>query len=269
MKKDSLILTGLHLLMALALPALLFLLVGCLEKPEAKLVDLGSEVSPDEVEFALSKATHGKPDSSMQLNEKVDYELNLRIENEDIIKVSDISQEVVAIDDDVPSAPSVIRHTIDEITTTYEDGKPDTVKKEFYIDVKKAGDVALQSFNSPVSFLRLSSIMAMDANPIRTTFHNLLVENIKVAVPDRVAMKPNCLGLENCEMKATHITFSRADWYSDTNRDITHFNFTFSTDAPYLGVALNGCMNFLYRANGREYLVTQCQVLRDFQYTKP
>lgn len=268
MRKDSLVISIVHFLMTLALPALFFVLTGCLEKPEAKMVDLGKESSPDEIEFALSKATSGKTESSMKEGERVDYEINLRIENEDIIKVSDIAQEVIDKGDH-PTNPHQTRFVIHEKTNTYEGGKVDTVEKEYYIDVSKGIEAAAtRILNHPLNMLRLNSIAAMDSDPIRVSFHNLTVETVMYPAPDRVAMQPGCLGLPNCELKSTHITFSRADWYSDTSRDITHFNFTFSTDAPYLGVALNGCMNFLYRANGREYLVTQCQVLRDFRFLK-
>lgn len=265
MKKDSLVVSALHLLMTLAMPVLFFFLVGCLEKPEPKLVDLGVEASADDVEFELTKATYAKQPSSMKVGEHVDYEINVRIENEDITKVSDISQSVIEKKDSTDD-PSNYRYVLREKTNTYSEGKVDTVEKDFHIDVKKPTEV-MASFHSPLDYFSQKSLVKISADePIRYSYHDLKVAHIKYPAPDRVAMKPNCLGLVNCELNATQITFTRAEWYSETYRDITRFNLTYSTDAPYLGVAVNGCLNFLYKANGREYLVTQCQLLRDFQF---
>lgn len=261
MKSESLLFSFLHLLMTLLLPLFIFVFVGCLEKPEAKLADLGVENSPDDVEFALSKATYGKTAYSMKVGERVDYEINIRIENEDITKVSDIAQQVT---DKIEDANN-IKYVLHERTNNYANGKVDTVEREFYINLEKSAPEAI-AFQSPLAYFGLGTVKPMADEPIRVSFHNLKVTDVTVPVPDRVAMQPNCLGLTNCELKGTNITFTKAEWYSSTTRDITRYNFTFSPEAPYLGVALNGCLNFLYKANGREYLVTQCQVLRDFRF---
>ncbi len=247
--------------MTLLLPLFIFVFVGCLEKPEAKLADLGKENAPDDIEFALSKATAGKSAYSMKVGERVEYEINIRIENEDITKVSDIAQEVT----DKIDQPDKIKYVLHERANNYSSGKVDTVEREFYINLEKSAPTAA-AFQSPLAYFGLNQVKSLADEPIRITYHNLSVTELMVPAPDRVAMQPNCLGLVNCELKATNLTFTKAEWYSSTSRDITRYNFTFSTDAPYLGVALDGCLNFLYKTNGREYLVTQCQVLRDFRF---
>ncbi|NJL26001.1 MAG: hypothetical protein HC902_13105, partial [Calothrix sp. SM1_5_4] len=94
--KNIFFLRGLHVLLALALPFLLTLLMGCKKAKEEK-EDLGPEVGPESIDQALGKAIQGAKLEPLRVGQYLDYGVVRRLENEEsVITLGATRAEVIA-----------------------------------------------------------------------------------------------------------------------------------------------------------------------------
>lgn len=243
-----------HGFLTVLLPIVIVLFVGCKNKVDLGEPPLGPEVSSSSLNDVLIKALGSKSEASISKTESSAYEINFRVETGEIRKISDIATTVL----DRVETDQDITIYLSEATTNYTVGKaPDTVVREFRFVIPRE-----------VKTASLFSLLDDSASrgPIRRTYHNLRVKTDFVDPPESVRLKEGCGGVRNCQIPITMIAFDEADWQPDGTFNKSLYRYAFSSETPYLANLINGCMTTYVAVETRNYLVTQCKVLRDFTF---
>ncbi len=101
------------------------------------------------------------------------------------------------------------------------------------------------------------------------TYHNLRIGYETAAPPEAVANEANCLGIPSCKIRLHHIAFDQVYWVSPTQSEKLAFEFTLSTDVPYLARLLEKCVTFLASLGEKRpssVVVRQCSPVVNFRF---
>lgn len=278
--KKNLFLHGLHLGLALLIPVLLTLLIGC-KKIEAEKVDYGPEVSGDAVDLALSKAINGASLRNTAVGQYIDYGVTRRLENEE--SVTTLGATRVKVIDRIETAETV-KFTL-QITKAerMNDGTFETKVTEEPLELTKPknADSLIEATLNKYGSEALKAKAMAEASPskkvTKVTYHRLQQYTEMMDAPRLTKNKADCGGLTNCQLSVRYIRFDMVQWNDDGTQQKVSLDFGFSLDTPYLpfGEAfdtLNGLMVLDCRSTyipitnpDRTVYLRDCQTLEDLQ----
>jgi hypothetical protein len=270
----TILLYGLHLLIALSLPFILALVVGCTKIQEEE-ADYGEEVDPNSVELALSKAVHGVSLANTAVGQNLKYNLTRRLENEETTTLLGGTQvEVISREDAETDENAKFMLKVTQSQRTTSNGEFEVKIWEEPLIYQKAAPPSTSSLRSLVE---RSSVHAMaDREVVRSAYYNLREFTQTEAPPKAVAERPGCGGLNPCEMQMRYVRFNMVQYFKDGGRQKVAFDFAFSINPPYLpfgtawedqatGLLVIDCRSTYVPIEGRTVYVRDCQNLEDFQ----
>ncbi len=256
------ILSWIHFGLVLILPALVSLLMGCMRAKEEP-ADLGPEVSREELDAALMWGTEGVTLDNLREGQYLTYNINRRIENEETTIL--LGSLKVTVQEPTDNGTFIRFPLLIERQERMADNtfKPKT--SEDWIDVSK-----------PV--LIPSGQMFAKANAKSTeriTYHRLRKSAAVLPPPALVRAKPDCGGLNPCELPVRYVQFDLVQWKNDKDFTKVAVDFTFSAATPFLpfgsgldewsGLLISNCQSTYVPISGRSVYVRDCQILEDFQ----
>lgn len=124
--------------------------------------------------------------------------------------------------------------------------------------------VANLKFTAPANLIRAAATAAAQSE----TFHHFKTWKTVDAPPSTVAARPNCLGIPNCAINVTHISFDEVFWDTDPRGTKVHIEASYSPDVPYLARNLSTCNSYLVNVgtDGSNVLLKQCSDVYDFLF---
>ncbi len=267
---------ALHLVLALSVPLVIFGVTSCMEEPKAELASLGVEVDDEEL-IAAIESVIGPLEAgqfTMEVGQSVHYEVNQSIEMTGHQKASDHLQQILHRTESEDSVTYWVRN----VDIFYQDDpmNPEVVETESQLEFVKSSPMGLQpaqvqSLNLLLSSLPLAglsqdlSTTSEDLEFVRRSYHNLSLQPERLMAPPRaVREREDCGGLEGCRVLAVDLNYDQVDWFEDGSWYKTRHFYRFSSSPPYLGRLLSYCIYQQVPHGGRDYLISQCQVLRDF-----
>ena len=252
------------------LPAVLFLLTGCLKLPEPSQ-DFGPSATGDELNSALGKL-EGASSSQIRKGDFIYVETSIRLES---LMPQVVRQESLTVVDRVEAAESVKLNILKRLVEIIS-GENKTSVTEYEVVLKKAAvPTPADSVLAQVSpFQKLDGFPAFVRSGVRTlasskrvTFHNLKVEPLKVAVPLLVQMEENCggLGAQVCAqgLQSVRVSVDQVIWENNSPSK-TSFMWLSSVDVPPLAAQLSSCAQALMPFQGTMVNVLQCDDVKKF-----
>ncbi len=252
-----------QMISALILIGLILWLTSCTKDPEAKKAELGPVASVEQVNKALTNAMEGRFPLETRVGDQALYEINQRIETNDVVKLKDILTEVKAREE----SEHFILYRLDEISLTYDGDQTSTLRKEIEWRIAKIQLPEMPSAGiSPAPhFHRLLSLETSNADKAPpVTFHNLKIVSDIRPVPSAVAADSQCRNLNPCQLKVTEVSFDFVEWPTPNDWRTTQYRYIYSSDTPYPAHLILLCVKQLVDTASRDYFVSQCQVLKDF-----
>ncbi len=265
----AIVLGAVHVLLALSLPFILALIVGC-QKIEEEQPDYGPEVAGTEIDLALSKAIHGASFDATCVGQYVKYNVTPRLENEEVTTLLGTTHvEVFDREDTATEAKFMLRITQSERLTG---------NGQFEVRVTEE-PLVLQK----VSLVGATSTKAFEAKAVQTaerkidriTYHNLREFTQTEDAPKAVRERAGCGGLSPCSLEVRYIRFNMVQWYDDGTRQKVAFDFAFSTQTPFLpfgndfdqlnGLMILDCRSTYVPIERRTVFVRDCLTLEDLQ----
>jgi hypothetical protein len=244
-------------------------MIGC-TKPEGEKVDYGPEVSEASVLKAIRDPLASADPTQIKVGEFVHTaEIQELAGGQARNTLSDTGQTVI----DRQETAEEILFTIVETKISYVQGESRKASTEFNVRVAKSltgNEPQLATASSaPATLQTLATISQSlrQSSAERLTYHNLKITSGLEAPPDAVSSQPNCLGLANCKLNVTRVSFDQVAW-SGEKSDRTHYEFALSPDAPYLGQVLNTCLTMMVPINdtGAKTLLKQCKPVVNFRF---
>ncbi len=157
--------SGLHLLMALSLPLLLVVLVGC-KKAKAKREDLGPEISSETINAALNKAAEDASITTLAKGQNVRYSHTRRIENEEtVIDMGERRVEVIDRQDTSAEARFTLR-IVDKERLDNGDYRTIVTEESLWVDKITTSSTSQLS-------AKTFGVQANSDKAGKITFHNL------------------------------------------------------------------------------------------------
>ncbi len=268
-------LKGLHIALALSLPFILLLFLGCQKAKETK-EDLGPEVDPSSIDLALSKAI-GTPDlNNLAVGQFLEYLVTQRIENEETANAAAGSRVDVIKREE---SDSEVKFTLRIVRAQRAEGNEwERIVTEEPVSIKKPSllgmiEPAITSRTLSAQNLAVSSFASRPVK--RVSFHNLRESTGTLQAPARVRMRADCGGLNPCELQVRYIRFDLVQWYNDSEYQKVALDFAFSTQPPYLpfgtdfeqlsGLMVVDCRATYIPIEKRTVYVRECKTLEDFQ----
>lgn len=266
--RTSLWWSGLHLLMALSLPLLLVVLVGC-KKAKAKREDLGPEISSETINEALSKAAEGASITTLAKGQNVRYSHTRRIENEEtVIDMGERRVEVIDRQDTKTEARFTMR-IVDKERLDNGDYRTVITEDSQWVDKLTTGSLL------PAGHVQALGVQASSGKAGKITFHHLFEEDAIVDPPLAMKLRADCGGLSPCQLRVHYLQFDMALWEDDTNYQKITFDFAYSLDTPFLpfgeyfellnGVLITDCRSTFVPLQSRTVYVRDCYSLEDFK----
>lgn len=266
----TILLYGLHLLIALSLPFVLVLVVGCMKISEEE-PNYGEEVPGEAIDLALSKAVHGASFDGTAVGQYVKYTITRRLENEETTTLLGGTQvEVFNREDTETQAKFMLKVTKSERTSNNGEFEVKITEEPLILD-----KVSLVS-SMGVRPLDQGFAGAMEERKvIKQTFHNLREFTQMEPAPKAVRERAGCGGMDPCELEMRYIRFTSVLYFNDGGRQKVAFDFAFNTKTPYLpfgrdfdqlnGLMVTDCRSTYVPITGRTVYVRDCQMLEDFQ----
>lgn len=248
---------------ALIMIGLVFWLTSCTKDPEAKKAELGPAATVEQVNKALKTAMEERSPLETRVGDQALYEINQRVETNDVVKLKDILTEVKAREE----SEHFILYRLDEISLTYDGDQTSTLRKEIEWRIAKIQlpEMPSAGITSALHSHRLWSLETSSADkspPV--TFHNLKIISDIRPVPSAVAADTQCRNLNPCQLKVTEVSFDFVEWPEPNNWKTTQYRYIYSSDTPYPAHLILLCVKQLVDTASRDYFVSQCQVLKDF-----
>jgi len=274
------LLHGLHFGLALLVPFLILLMVGC-KKTKEETADYGPEVPGSSIDLALSKAIQGASLDNLSVGQYLDHSVNRRLENEETTaNLGGTRVEVI----DKQENETTVRYTLRIFKSErISSGEFETKVTEEPLTLNKSTLTVVGEQPSMMAQTRLSAeglaAHAVTASPARKvsriSFHNLRQFTAPMHPPRAVAQKPGCGGLSPCEMQVRYIQFDMVQWHDDGSKVKVALDFGFSIQPPYLpfgesfdqfsGLLVLDCRSTYVRIETRTVYVRDCMTLDDFQ----
>lgn len=260
-------LKALHAFMTLLFAIALVSLTSCIRAKEEK-ADLGPEVSPDEINLALSKSVQGATLANLRVGQFLSYGVTRRLESEEtVINLGSTRVDVMNKSENTDSITYNLKITK---VSRQSDGTFEVRESEEPLEIKKS--TTLAALTEPQAS---STATALAQKPIRVTYHRLRQSTNTIPAPAAVRARSDCGGLNPCELHIRTMQFDMVQWFSDDNYQKIAFDFTFSIDPPYLpfgtdfdqftGLLITDCRATLVPVEGRTVYVRDCLNLEDFQ----
>jgi hypothetical protein len=178
--------------------------------------------------------------------------------------------------------------TVVETKVVYANDENQKTSTEFPVVIKKATASATSSLtatpaagasastapssqvaatSSPAVATILSDLHRAHSSDMKATYHNLHVSQGLEDAPELVRAQPGCLGLPNCKLNVTRVSFDQVVWDGDTGNRI-HFDYALSPDAPFLAQVLDKCLTLLVPISGSnsKTLLKQCTPVVSFRF---
>lgn len=267
-RKDAAALMFIHSGLSFGVLVVLLFFFGCIEIQPEK-ASLGSEVDPSDIAASIDEAVNGTNPFGITKGEGSLYLYTQEIEGSAPTPYLQLSQQVLATED----VPEGLKIYVLESTYDFEE---DETTENTFTSLFKYEDYPGSTMNSSQLEIEgermLVSQMPIHRDPaalnevIRTTYHDLFVTTGVSAPPVNVSSRDNCGGVPNCEIGYTKITYTRADWTSETDFDKIVFEMEISTTPPYLGVILQECQATQVPVEDRRFYLRTCRTLTDFLY---
>lgn len=255
-------LSAIHFLLAIFIPVLLFVLAGCKKAHEEK-ADLGAQVDPQEIQKVLDTVQNRVDINSLKANQQISYELNRRFVGQDNTYLLG-SHQLQVLNRTSRSDLGLDLATILHNETIRKEDHFDQLKFEQTIPLKTP-NATLQPGQPLVPGIQASAHMASDVRSV--TYHNFETSTGKVQPPDKALARPNCAGLSPCELNVTYIKYDEVIWNADSSYDTVHYDFSFTSDLPYMGglmgLMVAGCVSQNVPIGQYRYLVRDCQYITD------
>ncbi len=260
-----------HAILALAVPAVIALVVGCLREPEVGPPELGPQASEEEVERVISKALYGIDPWKSFLGQQVIYDFNARVEASDQVQpLLRLTQTIMRREqlNDPPRLKIITEnHEVDLRTGEFLD-RSESEPVEYPGSSAQALNIMSNSWT--INGLQSMSGLkpAAESRPVKkVSYHNLRESSGEMAPPSLVIAKPNCGDVPGCKLRYYKVEYDEARWYSDTDFSVQRWLFTISRDAPFIAYIIERCLGSIVAYDGRRVYIRQCQFARDFSYS--
>lgn len=275
------LLHGLHTLLALALPAILFLVVsGCMKAHEQK-EDLGPEVSSDTILDAVDRMQSQATFDNLKVGQYVMYVDTRRIENADNAMV--MGAKRIDVIDRVDTADEA--HFTLKVANSIllNEGKYESTISEQPLWLTKvssvANSVSTLGLKSPPRKITVASLAhSRDVTveePQKITFHHMRESDGVVPASATLQARSDCAGLKPCEIPAHFLHFDMVIWEDSSKYQKITFDFAYSLKTPFLplgnnfdqldGLIVADCRATYVPVQNRTVYVRDCLTLDDFQ----
>ncbi|CAN5394052.1 hypothetical protein BH10BDE1_BH10BDE1_19370 [soil metagenome] len=290
-----------HLVLVLLLPFLFTQMGGCQGEKEVLPMNLGAEVSAEELNDALGKPLAETDPASIQLGEAyVVSETQELGGGAAFAVVSDTSQTVIERQENTAE----ILLTVIEHKQKYINGEVQKTSTEIPYRIEKSTTATASNISAPAEdstegsakmrpeiekMLHLRSPLGIanelrarenstgakkaesgvSTSETRVTYHGLKVSVAKEPAPPLVQQQPNCLNIPNCQITVHRVSFDMVFW-EDGKPDRVHWDLAMSPEVPYLASMLNKCVTGLATLAGDQgnILVKQCLPVVFFRYVQ-
>ncbi|RME15272.1 MAG: hypothetical protein D6797_06930 [Bdellovibrio sp.] len=258
---------------------------GCTASIEEKDAPLGKQATVYEVVSAIKEALGDNNILKAKTGAAVLYESNIRVNTSGVKLRQTLLQKLIAKKSDKNGN---IRLVLEEIFTDYLVKEPSPVKRERVIDIKaphSSSIFSIASLNNKILNnvipLFLPKALQLQDNPPekepRQTFHDLKVQHLQLRPPRRVRESPHCANIPNCQLDVTQVSYTIAFWKENQLTFRVKKTSLYSPQIPYIATpskdfpllslpVLSDCYKYVYHEEDKKYLVSECIVLRDFQY---
>ncbi len=286
---------------ALLLLSLLIACTSCL-KPPSLSDDNGPVVPADQVQKAILAAWGNADFNSIRLNEflyieqdqkiatldpKVVYkeatQVIGRVENADNIDYKFLIRAqamengnfkpVTAFENDI-TVPKTSA-TLAEMPTSLEAKAVFPNSLEALQKSMADGSVGLRSGGTQSQFLGVLTVQNMLMACVKdkgwdVTCHNLQISEGKRPAPTGVSSKPDCGGIQNCEIRYKKISFDLVVNLADESTNTTHtekvnYELVFSPDVPYLSRLVDFCYLGMVPTASQKVIVKICNKVQSFE----
>lgn len=276
---------GIHLALALFIPVLLTVMMGCVKAKEFK-EDLGPEVSGQAIDEALAKAVTGANFDHIDVGQFNSYSYTRRLEAEEItINLGDRRVEVTNAqeNDDHTQVTFNLRITKNERLAS---GGFETVISEeplvLNIGPSIGASLGVRSFAAEPRCEAISAksvadrvVRALEDPVERVSYHHLREFSKQIDPPAAVRDRAGCGGLSNCKLSVNYIQFDMVIWRTRETYQKVSLDFAFSVDTPFLpygesfdqfnGLMITDCRSTYVPIETRTVYVRDCLSLDDFQ----
>jgi hypothetical protein len=245
-------------------------LSGCV-KAEAEKVDYGPQVSENSILSAISAPLANTDPTKIKVGEFVHVAETQEIPAAQVINtVSDTGQTII----DRQETSADITYTVVETKILYTQGSQQKSSTEFNVVVKKNALTDSASMSAatvfPSSNVRALAAINETLHPAaaaRVTYHNLRVSSAQEPPPYLVRSQSGCLGIPNCSIKVTNVSFDIVSWTGDTG-ERAHYEYALSADVPYLAQVMNTCITLMVPVSGSnsKTLLKQCKPVVNFRF---
>lgn len=297
-----------HLVLVLLLPFLFTQMGGCQSEKDVLAVNLGPEVTAEQLDDAISKPLAETQPSSIKLGEA--YVVSETQELGVGAGFAVLSDTVQTVIERTENAAEILL-TVIETKQKYTNGDVQKTSTEIPYRIEKSAapsDSAMQSLAPPETTTGSANSAANEAakmrpevetilrdrNPLgliaairarkiasaqfeseaetseaKVTYHGLKVSVAKEPPPKLVQQAANCLGIPDCQITVHRVSFDMVFW--DAGKpDRVHWDLVMSPDAPYLAAMLDKCVTGIAKLGGNqgEILVKQCLPVLNFRYVQ-
>ncbi|MCB0362314.1 MAG: hypothetical protein KDD35_06315 [Bdellovibrionales bacterium] len=257
-------------------------LVSCTKEPKVEKAELGPQVSLSEINGAIESAMGGRSPLETRVGDQALYETNQRIETGEVTKL----KEVLSLVREREENEHFVIYHIEDTTISFEGEQSESLRSETEWRIAKislpqlptlGNHSALLDFRkadlySPSSVFSKFSIFpnkqeapSLSKSP-PITFHNLKLFSDRRPPPTAVREDPECRQLSSCELQTTEMSFDLVEWPSPDNWKTTQYRYVYALNTPYPAHLVLLCVKQLIDTQKRDYLVSQCQILRDFSF---
>lgn len=293
-----------QLVLVLLVPFLFTQMGGCQGEKETYAVNLGPEVSAEQLDSALAGPLANTTPTSIKLGEGfIVSETQELGAGAAFAVVSDTSQTVVERQEDATQ----ILLTVIEHHQKYVNGQVEKTSTEIPYRIEKnpsATEASLTNTapatpsetpsskfrpevdkmlhqSTPTALLAavreqaktnaaLKTLSGDSGSNSKVTYHGLNVVVSKEAPPDLVQKQPGCLGIPDCKITVHRVGFDMVFWENGQPERV-HWDIAMSPEVPYLASMLNKCVTGLAALSGNQgnILVKQCVPVVFFRYEQP
>ncbi len=291
-----------HLILVLLLPFMFTQMGGCQEK-ETMAMNLGPEVTAEELDHAIATPLANSDPTSIRLGEAFviseTQELGVgtsyailsdtaqtvveRVENASEVLLTVIEHKQKYVNGEVQKTSTEIPYRIEKgapiassVSATHRTESASDIQKFRPEIVNLLQERTAQTFLSQLKRRAIASEAAneamkaqrgLSASENKVTYHGLKVVVAKESPPPLVQQQPNCDGIPECKITVHRVTFDMVFW-ENGKPDRMHWELAMSPDAPYLAGMMNKCVTGLAHLaeNQGDILVKQCLPVVNFRY---
>jgi hypothetical protein len=254
----------LHVTVALLVPVLLLLVVGCKQAHEEK-GDLGPAVDPKTIQKVVDDIQDKISVKNLKVGQKLHYEENRRVVGQETTMLMGTHDVTVSHRDDRKDLGATLVTLDHDVTTRQTNGFGD-LKSEDTVAIPMDGKV------DPPKLLGKNEVtemvVASGPPPPVVTWHNMKVSTGVAQPASDGSTPPHCGGVRTCDLNVTYLSYDEVHWNNGSPYEQLHFDFAFTADLPYMdglmGLMLTGCVAQHVQIGEFRYLVRDCNYLTDF-----